>query len=182
MKKSYLFYIPIILTVITGFILGGCLSFGVVYLDFFPNITHSEGRKILALFGIGMLGVSTFCARAWAKDIYEVVYENDEFLPHFFDFVGYITLIIGGGITGVILYFIFKTGIGVGTTTNTEVNLTKEASALIAYIGGLYHFKVQAQLGKMIDKMLEKNTSDNNSHPKNLPAPKTDTSEASKND
>lgn len=41
---------------------------------------------------------------------------------------------------------------------------------------------VHRTAAKMIDKMLEKNTSDNNSPPKNLPAPKTDTSEASKND
>jgi hypothetical protein len=156
MKQSYWCYIPIVITILLGFSIGGYLSFGVVFLNTLSSLTNSVAREILVLFGMGMLGVSTYCAKAWATDINEVVYEEPKFLPHFFDFIGYITLIIGGGITGVILYFIVKTGIRVSVSSSSEVELTKEAMVLIAYMGGLYHFKVQDQLGKMMDKMFKK--------------------------
>ncbi|MCP4268708.1 MAG: hypothetical protein GY777_24530 [Candidatus Brocadiaceae bacterium] len=156
MKQSYWCYLPIILIIFLGFALGGYLSFGVMYLKAFPFLTDNYARTIVALFGIGMLGVSTYCAKAWANDIDEVVYKEPDYLPHFFDFFGYMTLIVGGGITGVILYFLVKTGVGVSVSSTSEVNLTKEASVIIAYMGGLYHFRVQEQLGKVINKLFKK--------------------------
>lgn len=155
MNKSYWHYISIIIVILLGFILGGVLSFGVVFMDFFPSITGLYGRTILALFGMGVLGASTYCAKFWSTDIDEAVYEKPEFLPHIFDFVGYLTLIIGGGVTGVILFLAFKTGIGITVNGPSEVSLSKEASALIAYMGGLYHFKVQNQLGKVMAKVFQ---------------------------
>lgn len=153
MNKSYWHYCPIVLVVFLGFAVGGYLSFGVVFLDTLPSLTDHYGRTILALFGLGMLGSATNCASFWGRDINEVIYENDEFLPHFFDFFGYITLLIGGGITGVILYFIFRTGIGISTTGNETTSISNEAAAIIAYIGGLYHFKVREKLGGLMDGM-----------------------------
>lgn len=154
MKQSYWCYIPIVTTLILGFVSGFYLTFGVKFLDVFCSLSV-EAKSILILFGMGLLGASTYCARAWSTDIYEVVYEEPKFLPHLLDFIGYITLMLGGGITGVILFFIIKTGIGISVSTNNEIQLTVEASAVIAYIGGLYHFKVQSQLGKMIDNMFK---------------------------
>ena len=154
MKQSYWCYIPIVLILIFGFIFGFYLTFGIKFLDVLSTFPEAA-KNILMLFGMGLLGASTYCARAWSADIYEVVYEEPKYLPHVLDFVGYITLMIGGGITGVILLFIIKTGIGISVTTNHEIQLTVEASVIIAYIGGLYHFKVQSQLGKMIDNMFK---------------------------
>ena len=155
MNKNYLFYIPIVIVLLLGFAIGAYLSFGVVFLSAFPSLTDVYGRTILALFGMGMLGSSTYCAKFWSTDIDETVYDKQEFLPHLFDFIGYITLIVGGGITGVILFLLFKTGIGVSVSGEDEISLSKEASALIAYMGGLYHFKVQNQLGKVMEKMFQ---------------------------
>lgn len=104
---------------------------------------------------MGMLGATTYCARFWSADIYEVVYEKEKFKPHFFDFVGYITLILGGGITGIILFLIAKTGINISVSSAKDIHLTKAASVLISYVGGLYHFKVQKQLGKVIEKVFQ---------------------------
>ena len=161
MKKSYWHYFPITLVIISGFLIGGYLSFGVYYLKAFSFIEDSQGRLILSLFGVGMLGATTYCARFWSKDIEEVVYKDQSFLPHFFDFVGYLTLIMGGGITGVILFFLVKTGIGVSTASDlSNIKLSGEASVVIAYIGGLYHFRVQRHLGRIIDKMFKESKSD----------------------
>ncbi|CAG0986180.1 hypothetical protein MTYP_02027 [Methylophilaceae bacterium] len=159
MRKSYWCYIPITIIILLGFTFGGYLSFGTVYLNVLPCVDDYYGRTILALFGIGMLGASTYCAKAWAIDIDEVVYREPKYLPHIFDFVGYLTLILGGGITGVILYFLVKTGISISITSSGTVNLTKEASVLIAYMGGLFHFRVQEQLGKVIDKIFKNSPS-----------------------
>lgn len=155
MKQSYWCYIPIVSVVLLGFAIGGYLSYGVTYLNVFPCIEDHFGRKILSLFGVGILGAATYCARAWAIDIDEVVYREPKYLPHILDFIGYITLITGGGITGVILYFLAKTGISISTTANTSIDLTPEAAVLTAYIGGLFHFKVQAQLGSLIEKIFK---------------------------
>ena len=154
MKQSYWCYIPIVIILILGFVFGLYLTFGIKFLNTFASL-QLEAKNILMLFGMGLFGASTYCAKAWSADIYEVVYEHPNFMPHFLDFIGYITLMIGGGITGVILFFIIKTGMGISATTNGEIQLTVEASVIIAYIGGLYHFKVQSQLGKMIDNMFK---------------------------
>ncbi len=161
MKKSYWNYFPITLVIVSGFLMGGYLSFGIHYLKAFSFIENADGRLILSLYGVGMLGATTYCARFWAKDIEEVVYKNENFLPHFFDFIGYLTLILGGGITGVILFLLIKTGIGVSTTSDaSKITLTGEASVLFAYIGGLFHFRVQRQLGYIIDKIFKESKTD----------------------
>ena len=154
MKTSYWNYIPIVFVIALGFFIGGGLSFGISFLGLFPFIEDQVARKILTLFGIGMLGATTYCSRFWSKDIDDVVYESPEYLPHVLDFVGYITLILGGGLTGVISYFLIKTGIGVSTTSNsTSIQISGEASVIISYIGGLYHFRVQRHSGTIIDKV-----------------------------
>jgi hypothetical protein len=157
MKQSYWCYIPIVVSVLAGFIIGGMLTFGVAFLDYFTELKDQQARLVLMLFGMGMLGNSTYCAKAWAKDIEEVVYKEPKYLPHFFDFIGYITLIVGGGITGVILFLIVKTGINISIDSAVDATVSTEAALVIAYIGGLYHFKVQDKLGDMIEKIFKKN-------------------------
>jgi hypothetical protein len=161
MRKSYWYYLPIILVIISGFLIGAYLSFGVYYLNAISILKNAYGRQILSLYGVGMLGATTYCARFWSKDIEEVVYKNESFLPHFFDFIGYITLIMGGGITGVVLYLLVKTGIGVSTTSeSSKIALTGEASVLFSYIGGVFHFRVQRHLEKIIDKIFKESKGD----------------------
>ena len=161
MKKSYWYYVPITLVIVSGFLIGGYISFGVHYLNAISFVENAYGRLIISLYGVGMLGATTYCARFWSKDIEEVVYKNESFLPHFFDFIGYLTLIMGGGITGVILFLLVKTGIGVSTTSEaSNITLTGEASVLFAYIGGLFHFRVQRHLGNIIDKMFKESKAD----------------------
>ena len=104
---------------------------------------------------MGVLGATTYSSMFWAKDVDEVVYKGKNFLPHIYDFFGYITTIIGGGITGVILYLITKTGISIATSASNFSKLNLASSVLIAYCGGLFHFRVQRMLSKITDKILK---------------------------
>ncbi len=104
---------------------------------------------------MGILGATTYSARFWAKDVNDVVYEGKDFLPHSYDFFGYITTIVGGGITGVVLYVATRTGIGIATSANNFPQLSLASAVLIAYCGGLFHFRVQQMLSQVIDKILK---------------------------
>jgi hypothetical protein len=156
MNKSYWYYVPIIVVLFSGFIIGGFLSFGVQYLNALAFVENEYARWIISSYGVGLLGSTTYCSKFWSRDIEEVVYRDKNLLPHFFDFIGYLTLIVGGGITGVILLLLIKTGISVSTTAGSAaISLTGEASVIFAYIGGLCHFRVQRHLGNIIDRMLK---------------------------
>ena len=153
MKKGYWCYWPVILVIALGYFIGGYLSFGVKYLNLLPEIQNQSARMGLMLFGLGMLGATTHCSFYWSKDIDEVVYRDSNFEPHFFDFFGYMSMIIEGGVTGVILYLLVKTGIGITISAN-EVNLNLPSSLVIAYCGGLFHFKVIDRLSKFAKDIL----------------------------
>ncbi len=157
MKKyqSFWCYVPIILSLALGFLVGGYLAFGTKFLNLFPSLKNETGRLVLILFGMGVLGATTYSARFWARDVNNVVYEDKDFLPHIYDFFGYITTIVGGGITGVILYLVTRTGIGIATTDNIFPQLNLSSAVLIAYCGGLFHFRVQRMLSQVVDKILK---------------------------
>lgn len=157
MKKyqSFWCYVPIVISLALGFFAGGYLAFGTKYLNAFPSINDETGRLVLILFGMGVLGATTYSARFWAKDVDEIVYESKDFLPHIYDFVGYLTTIVGGGITGVILYIVARTGIGIASTGSIFPKLNLASSILIAYCGGLFHFRVQRMLSQVIDKIFK---------------------------
>lgn len=56
-----------------------------------------------------MLGSTMYCTKWWAKDIDEAICKP-QFLPHAFDCFGYATTVIGGGITGTVLYLAINSG------------------------------------------------------------------------
>ncbi len=182
--KSYWCYVPIIISLALGFLAGGYLAFGTKFLNTFPSVKNETGRLVLILFGMGLLGATTYSSRFWAKDVDEVVYEGKDFLPHIYDFVGYITTIVGGGITGVILYIVARTGIGIASTGSIFPELNLASSILIAYCGGLFHFRVQRMLSQVIDKIFKEKEqklsekSISNESPKNTESDKGDLSDS----
>lgn len=103
---------------------------------------------------MGILGATTYSSRFWSRDIDEAVYENDKFLPHFFDFFGYISMIIEGGVTGIILYLLIRTGIGISISTPDAAALNLPSSLVIAYCGGLFHFRVVRKLSSFTKEIL----------------------------
>jgi hypothetical protein len=155
--KSYWFYAPIVLSVGAGFIIGGYLTFGIKYLNCLPCITDQSARLILMIYGMGLLGISTYCSKFWAVDVHEVVYEGrEEFLPHFFDFFGYVTTIIGGGVTGVIFYLLLRTGLSIASSASTTHDINLPAALIIGYCGGLIHFRMQEHLSNIAVQILKK--------------------------
>ncbi len=159
-NKSYWNYIPIIICIFLGYITGGYLSFGVKFANVLPFITDETGRFTLILFGMGMLGASTYCIRFWGLDVEETVYSREDLLPHIYDFFGYFGAIVGGGITGIILYLIFKTGIIVSVSSERIPEMNFSVSIIISYCGGLLHFRIQNVLAKFINKILEQKNDD----------------------
>ena len=153
--KSYWNYLPIIICILLGYIIGGYLSFGVKFLNALPYITDETGRFALILFGMGMLGSTTYCIRFWGLDVEEAVYSREDLFPHFYDFFGYLGAIIGGGVSGIILYLIVKTGMIVSVSPGKIPEVNFNVAIIIAYCGGLLHFRVQNVLANFISKLFK---------------------------
>jgi hypothetical protein len=154
-KQSYWWYIPTLLVMALGYIVGGCLVFGLHFLNWFPTLTDNTARLVLKLFGMGMLGSTMYCTKWWAEDIDEAI-SKPEFLPHAFDSFGYATTIIGGGITGTVLYMAFRSGALLTVTDPANAGMRISFALFIAFCGGLFHFKVKDWFESAIQKMLRK--------------------------
>lgn len=145
MKKHQSFwnFIPIIIVLCSGYIAGGYLTFGVRYLNFFPSLTNPMARLTLILFGMGILGASIYCLKFWSNDVCRVLYEDYIKLPHIFDFLGYTLTILGGGVTGVLLYLIARIGINLASNFNTvhEINFPAAILLSIAEVFFTLNFK-----------------------------------------
>ena len=152
--KSVWNYIPIILSLLCGYIAGFILTFGVQYLNALAFVSNQKARFALVLFGMGILGVTMYCTRFWAKDIEEAI-ERPQFLPNFFDFFGYITTIIGGGITGILLYILVVIGGSIMVIGSEMPRIKFGAALIISFCGGLFHFKVQGALENFITQIIK---------------------------
>lgn len=154
-SQSYWWYIPIIFMLGLGFLIGGWFVFGVHFLNAIPQLTNKTARLVLELFGMGMLGSTIYCTKWWAVDIEEAI-KKAEVLPHALDFFGYATTIIGGGVTGTILYLAVRSGSFLTITNTTDAEMRLSFALFIAFCGGLFHFKVRDWFEKAIEKMLKR--------------------------
>jgi hypothetical protein len=155
MKQSYWWYVPILLVMGLGYAIGGCLVFGLHFLNWVPSLTDNTARLVLKLFGMGMLGSTMYCTKWWAKDIDEAI-GRPEVLPHPFDFFGYATTIVGGGITGTVLYMAFRSGALLTVADTSNAGMRMSFALFVAFCGGLFHFKVEDWFESAIKKMLKK--------------------------
>jgi uncharacterized protein YneF (UPF0154 family) len=154
--KCNLWYIPIIIALAFGYLAGGYLSFGVMYLGAIPCITNEDARFVMMIFGVGMLGGTTLCSKFWADDMNSVFYLGKKnYQPNAFDSFGYLSMIIEGGITGLILFFLVKTGLVI-ITNGIDLEINLPATFIIAYCGGLFHFEVIDKLSKYAKERLKK--------------------------
>jgi hypothetical protein len=154
-SQSYWWYIPILIVLSIGYLVGGWLVFGVHFLNAFPQLTDDSARFILELLGMGMLGSTIYCSKWWAKDIEEAI-KKAEFLPHVLDFFGYATTIMWGGITGIVLYLAVRSGSFLTITNPEDAEMRLSFALFIAFCGGLFHFKVRDWFETAIEKMLKK--------------------------
>jgi len=132
--------------------LGAVFSFGVHFFGVFSELINPTGRFMIKLFGMGMLGASLYCSKWWCVDM-ECCLKDKSILPHMFDFVGYSTVIVGGGVTGIVLYLTVKLGITLTITSSQTVELRLPASLILGFCGGLFHFQVRDMLADMAQKI-----------------------------
>ena len=154
-KQSYWWYIPIVIVMILGYGIGGGLVFGLHFMNLFPCLADPTARLVLKLFGMGMLGSTMYCTKWWAIDIEDAV-EKREFLPHALDFFGYLTMIVGGGITGTVLYLAVRSGAILAIAEPSNAGLHLPFALFVAFCGGLFHFKVRAWFESTFENMLKK--------------------------
>jgi hypothetical protein len=101
---------------------------------------------------MGILGATLHCSRYWALDM-DQAEKDQKLLPTIFDFIGYVTMIIGGGVTGLILYFMVLI-----THKAVFIEPTKmrfEAAIIISFCGGLFHFKVRDILEEFYNSIIK---------------------------
>src|SRR5262245_28511851 len=94
--QSQYYYIPIAFIVFVGYLVGGWLSFGVQYLALLPEFLRElspQGRRVLVLFGLGLLGGATSAHLFFANDANKKLYLGEK-LPNFMDPAGYALHII----------------------------------------------------------------------------------------
>jgi hypothetical protein len=158
LRQSLWWYGPIVLVILAGFVAGGWLGFGVAFAGALPEITDATGRLVLQLFGLGMLGACVYCARWWSLD-HDAARADPSAEPTALDAFGYATAIVGGGITGVVLYGLARNGMTLLGTTDTHLRLS--VSMILGFMGGLFHFKVQELLANLFNQLREKADKDN---------------------
>ncbi len=154
-KQSYWWYVPILIVMFLGYGIGGCLVFGLYFLNIFPSLTDPAARLVLMLFGMGMLGSTMYSTKWWAVDIDEALGKR-EFLPHAFDFFGYASTIVGGGITGTVLYLAVRSGVILAIAEPSDAGMNLPFALFAAFCGGLFHFKVQGWFESAFEKMIAK--------------------------
>lgn len=115
-----------------GFLAGGILAFGVRFLGVLPGLGDAMARRTLVLSGMGMLGVTVYGVAAWTGRE-----ETGGRRAAVYRLVAYLASILGGGVTGVVVYLAVKAAIagaviGVGTP-----QIRFSAALVIAFLGGL---------------------------------------------
>lgn len=152
-RQSFIWYIPIVFVLILGYGVG-LFVFGLHFLNWFPSLTDNMARLTIELFGMGIIGANMYCTQWWAKDL-EAALQDDNNLPNAFDFIAYATLIVGGGITGIILNIAIKSGILLVITNSSNIEINTTFSFFISFCGGLFHFKVREFLEDVLNKILK---------------------------
>ena len=144
-KQSYWWYAPVVVALLLGYLVGAALAFGLYFLDWIPQLTSEVGRFTVSMFGMGMLGATTYSTQWFAKDMEESLSEP-KYLPHFFDAFGYATTIVGGGIFGVVFFLALKLASVLAFSTDGSPTIRPTAGFVVAFCGGLAQFKIQPML------------------------------------
>lgn len=103
---------------------------------------HEQWRQFLAcLFFVGIIGGSMHCSVFLAKDANSVIGKSGQ-KPTYIDVLGYVLQIIGGGITGVLLYLFVVEGI-VQVVSAEETKPSIYMAWIIALAGGFGTHRVK---------------------------------------
>jgi hypothetical protein len=166
--QSYWWYAPIVVILCIGYAAGGALAFGVTFLGWLPVIGTADGRMVLAIFGMGMLGATMYATQWWARDMEEATH-RPSVLPHCFDMFGYAMTIVGGGITGVVFFLALRLTSELVVSANELPPVRPATAYVVAFCGGLAQFKIQQKLMQLAVRWMqavERATQDENKNGK----------------
>jgi hypothetical protein len=149
--RSPLYYIAVVLVLLLGYLGGAYLAFGVPYAGRLAFITDGTGRLALSLYGMGVLGASLYSSRWWSLDL-DSVMEGKTAQPNGFDVFGYLFTILGGGVTGIVFYLLGRTGMNF-LSSNAAPTVSAGGGAVLALMGGLFHFRVEEVLSRLFDNL-----------------------------
>jgi hypothetical protein len=80
----------------------------------------------------------------------EEAIQNSQVLPHALDAFGYAATIVGGGITGVMLYLVALSAATVAVHSDGLPVIRQPVAFVLAFCGGLFEFKVEKMLQKYV--------------------------------
>lgn len=132
------------------------------FLNALPQVDDENARFTVVLYGMGVLGATLYASYYFAKDANQVMYKDDALCPNFLDFLGYGILIGGGGITGLVLYMVAKTGTFLLYTQPEATELIFSTSLLLALAGGMATQRVKGYLLSFADGVIKKARKDQN--------------------
>lgn len=130
------------------------------FLGALPQVKEEDARFTIVLYGMGVLGATLYASYFFAKDANQVMYKDDARCPNFLDFLGYGILIGGGGITGLVLYIVAKTGTFLIYTQPEATEIRFSTSLLIALAGGMATQKVKGYLLSFAENVIKNTKND----------------------
>ncbi|MFH4402830.1 hypothetical protein WMQ46_22960 [Vibrio diabolicus] len=147
-------YIPVAIVIAAGYLLGCYIWFATQYLDLFGSVS-AEGRLFIELSSLGIVGGAMHCSIYFARDVGKKI-RGDHDLPTFMHFIGYALQIIGGGITGVVLYLAAKVGLVVLIQSDSGVStISPYAAWLLAFSGGFMTHLVKQFISAFVSGSLK---------------------------
>lgn len=140
---------PAALALALGYLAGGALSFGVRFLGLFPTLESPMARLTMVLVGMGMLGASVHGSWAWSRRATPTGGGGGG-AGRLRAGWACLAAILGGGITGVVLYLAVKAAIAAALVGDVTPDIRYSVALLIAFAGGLLHLRLRRGLGRVL--------------------------------
>lgn len=149
-------YIPIAIVILLGFGVGGILAFGTEFLGLFTSVTDPQGRLALTLYGVGILGASSYLSAFFARDANATFKRQDGPWPNFLDPFGYVFVLLGGGITGLLFVLAVRLGFVAAYNGGNTAEMRLPALVILAYGGGFASSTVKRFFARLVKELAEK--------------------------
>lgn len=147
--QSRHWYWPVILVLITGYVVGGIIPVAVYFFGWLQVDLPVAFRSILFSFLIGLLGANVQLSIYFAREVNTVVVKPDAVLPSCFEFFGYLLKQVWGGIAAV--FFVFSVQLGfIAAVAGANGTLRLPAVVVISFCAGLRAFQILKALAGII--------------------------------
>ena len=151
-KQSYGWYVPIVVILLCGYLVGAALTFGIHFLGWIPQLASESGRFIVSMFGMGLLGATAYSTQYCAWDADQSL-KDAKLLPHFLDVFFYAAHIVEGGIYGVVFFLALSIASQLAIGNHGSPTISPTAGFVVSFCGGLAQFKIHAMLVNIATKL-----------------------------